>query len=510
MERVREYVQNRIRKACGFLQAFKEKLSLGVRTDLESGLLDPLWTFSTDDTSDGTPESDDVHVPDAFIGSTDHQTTPEEAPQPQFTKGPARFIATNDGSENCMALLVTDSLIRALGDLFEDSLQLETRSGPLEHARIDAREAQMAMDEAQESLEKVKDSLENAEGQERVQELQRVVQQHRRGLLKAERRRNRLEEECRHVERSIALSRNHTLLTLNTAMKEANLLRPRTAVSPVSIDGDESDDESEVSPQQDSVTATPEEYLVSPLSESEQLRQAALEEMDKRSHTLDIVQAKFDNQRRLYEENLATYEQGYKDGTFTFSRTEFDCRKLEYGRKVTRALINAEEAYDRAEENARAVGAIGSNCGQGSVYGQYEESLPDDHMASYIAQKDWGFVHDWLANIPDADELQDPNSHTEGIVTEQDEWDEGQDRPDSASWSEDGEWDIPEAEIQHSASAIDCDFNRKNLDRWQQLCAQPLPDAAPEVWDTWPDAVHMWPVNEVERRHSFGGYSCML
>lgn len=510
MERVREYVQKRIREACGFLQAFKGKVLPEIPADLESGPLDLLRYFpiNHDETSKDTPEIDDVSVPGVFTGSKDDQCEREEEPQPQFTKGPARFIAANDGSEDCMALLVTDSLIRSLGDLFEDSLQLETKSAYLEHAKINAREAQASVDDAQQSLEKFKYSLGNTEGQKRVQELQEVVRQRQRGLLKAGKRKDGLEEECRRVERSIALSRNHTLCVLNTAMKGANLLRQHTALSPVSTGGDESDHESEVSSQQGSMTSASEEYTEPPLSESEQLRQVARGEMEKRSHTLDIVQAKFDNQRRLYEENLATYQQGYEDGTFTFSRTEFDCRKLEYGQKLTRALINAEEAYDRAEEHARAVGAIGSSYGQGSVYGQYEESLPDDHMASYIDQKDWGSVHDWLANIPDADTIQDPNSQDEVMVAEYDESGEGQDGPDSARWSEDGQWDIPEAEIQDSASAIDYDFNRKNLDRWQQLCAQPLPDAAPEAWDTWPDAMHMWPVNEFERRQSFGGYSC--
>ena len=129
-------------------------------------------------------------------------------------------------------------------------------------------------------------------------------------------------------------------------------------------------------------------------------------------------------------------------------------------------------------------------------------------MASYIATKDWNFVHNWLANIPGADELQGSNTQDIAEYTEVDEWDEGQERHDSASGSEDGVWEVPEAEIQDRASAIDCDFNRKNLDRWQKLCAQPLPDASPETWDMWPAAIHMWPVNEVERRHSFGSYSC--
>ncbi|CAF9942657.1 MAG: hypothetical protein ALECFALPRED_009879 [Alectoria fallacina] len=508
MERVRSFVQKRISKAYGLLQVLKGKLLPDFRADVESGPLDPSPPLKIDRSFRDTPELDSVDVPGTFVGPNDHPIEREEAPQTQFTKGPARFIEAHDGSETCTALLVTDTLMTKLDDLFEESLQLEIKSRPLEHARIDAREAQISVDEATESLKKVQESLEKAESQKRVEELQKVVRQQERGLIKACQRRDRLEEEYGRVERSITLSRNHALWVLNTAMKEANLLRPRTVVSPVSTGDDESHGGSEISAQQGSMTSASEDYTEPPLSESEQLRQAVRAEMDKRSCTLDIVQAKFDNQRRLYEENLAEYQQGFGDGTFQFSRTEFDCRKLEYGQKLTRALINAEEAYDRAEERAKAVGAIGPRDSQSPGDGQYDESLPDNHMASYIATKDWGFIHDWLANVPDADMLQNPNSQKNPEYTEDGVWDEERDGLDWTRGNEDGDWDIAEAEIHDSASAVDYDLNRRNLDRWQQLCAQPLPEDSPQAWDTWPEAIHMWPVKEVERRHSFGGYSC--
>ena len=495
MDRVRNFVQKRMSKAYGLLQVFKERLLPEVQTDVESGPSDPSRPWSIDYPFNEPPKFDSVHVPGTFPNSSDHQIERAETPQPNFTKGPARFILANDGSENCTALLVTESLMTKLCDVFEASLQLENKTGPLEHAKIDAHEAQVSADEAEGSLER-------AESPESIQELQRGFQQQERLLYKACRRRDKLEDECRHIERSVELSRDHTLWVLNTAMKEANLLRPHTPLCPISAAVDESDDESEHSLQQESTISASEDYTEPPLNESEQLRQAALQEIDKRSQTLDVVQAKFGNQRSLYEENLAEYQQGFENGTFSFSRTEFDCRKLQYGQRLTRALINAEEAYDRAEEHAKAVGAIGSSVHDPS-YGHYEESLTDDHMNSYIATKDWSFVHHWLANVPGADMLQGPNTGLIAGYTADGEWDEGQERHDSARGSEDDDWDVPEAEIQDSASAIDYDFNRKNLDRWQQLCAPPLPDASPETWGTWPEDIYMWPIKEIKRRHSF-------
>ncbi|KAM0803636.1 hypothetical protein BDR22DRAFT_818828 [Usnea florida] len=508
MERVRNFVQRRISKVYGLLQVFRAGLLLKIQADIESGPLEPLRRSSTDDSFIDTPEVDISHVPNAIRASDEDQNERDEVPQPQFTKGPARFVVANDGSENCMALFVTDTLMTKLNDLLEDKSQFEVISGSLEHARFEARKAQTLVDEAEELVEETKQSLEKDESQERIEELQKVVQQHQRRLEKAGQKRDKLEAHCNRVERSIALSQHQALWAISVAMTEAHLTRPPTAPSHVSDKGDESDNSSEELPQQPPTTSASRYYTEPQLSESEQLRQAAREELDKRSHTLDLIQAKFDNQRNLYEQNLAKYQEGFRDGTYNFSRTIFDCRKLEYSQNVTRALIEAEEAYDEAEEYAKGIGAIGSTCDQDSSYGQYEESLPDDHMASYLAQKDWGSVHKWLANVPDHDMLTDPNSQYNPKCTDNGDWKEDQNGPENAKGSEEDDWDVPEVEIQDSASAIDYDYNRKYLDRWQQLCAQPLPEASPEAWDTWPEAFHMWPVNEIERRQSFGGYSC--
>lgn len=499
MERVRKFVHKKINKAYGLLQVFRGRLLYQVAADIESGPLDPLWQSSIDVPLGDTSKLDNVHIPDTFAGSNGHQIEQEEATQPKYTKGPARFIVTNDGSENCMALLVTDTLMTKLGDFFEDRLQLEIKSGPLEHAKINAREIHL-------SLESAKESLEKAESQERIDEVQKLVEQQEPKLLKACQRRDKLEEEYNRVQRRINVSRDHTQWVLEMAMKEANLLKPHRTPSPEPVADDESDIETRDNSPRGSNASASGNDVESPLTQEELVHRAALEEYGKRSRTLDVVQAKFDNQRCAYEDNLARFHQGLEDGTCNYVRSEFDRRAVEYVSKITRALINAEDAFDQAEAYAKAVGAIDSQYGQPS--GHYEESLPHDRMASYIATKDWGFVHNWLSNVPEADMLQDPNSQDNPEYTEDGNWDEEQDGTHFARGSEDGDWDVPEAEIQDSASAIDYDFNRKNLDRWQQLCAQPLPDAAPEAWDTWPDALHMWPVNEVERRHSFGGHSC--
>ena len=65
--------------------------------------------------------------------------------QQQFTKGPSRFIMANDGSKDCMALLVPDDLIAPLRDLYEDSHHLSGKQGPLDYARREARRSESSI-----------------------------------------------------------------------------------------------------------------------------------------------------------------------------------------------------------------------------------------------------------------------------------------------------------------------------------------------------------------------------
>ena len=493
MEYVRHFVQKKITKAYGLMQVFKEILLPEITADLESGPLNPSQS-SINDAFENASEPDNTHVPDTLSSSNGIKNEEGKVPQPNFTKGRARFIVANDGSEDCMALLVTSTLMEKLADFFEERLQLEIMSGPLEHARYDAQEAQQ-------SLEGAKERLGKAESQEKMDELQKFIEQQGTKLSRACQRKEKLEEHSLRVQNSVNLSRDHTQWVLESAMKEANLLKPHSTPSLDFLDEDESDNGSTASLARGSICSASEDNVETPLSEEEVERQAALEEFERRARTLDVVQAKFDNQRNAYEDNLTRFEQEVNDGTCNYSRSDFDRRAVEYGSKITRALIDAEEAFDQVEAYAKAIGAIDSQYGQ--PYGLYEESLPNEHMAAYIATKDWGFVHKWLAEVPDHDWLEDPNSQRNSEDAEHGECREGQNGSKSATGTEEGDWDVPEVEIQDSASAIDFDFNRKHLDRWQQLCAQPLPEASPEAWDTWPETFHMWPVNETERRHSF-------
>lgn len=472
--RVRNFVLD---KAVGLLQSFKTKLPPKTSGDIEAGLSDATKHPPTNDILQHCPASERSESTPRDLGGDDTQgnISPSRESiaqglkqQQQFTEGPARFVIANDGSKDCVALLVTDTLIAELRNLYEDSHHLSAKQGPLDYARREARSFET-------SIEQIKESIEGAENQETVNELREMVQQQESRLLKIWQRRKELELGTKQLERNVTSCKAQIQWILDTAMKEAEFLEPHRPLTPVTMSDIESEPSTQEEIQQNShnqkgsmngrhnavenVTTGADfqkEHSVVlantvDVPEDVQLRRrVAWESYNENLVTMHKVQALFDNRQQSYETDLADYQQGFANGVYDISRSEFDRSKIRYGQKVTRALINAEEAFEAAKEQAQAVGAIGSDYDDAmSCYGCYEESWPESQLASYLVTKDWSHVHSWLAELPEP-------SHTEELELELDP-------PEVDDWYAD------EVDPADSISQVDFDDCRKDIDRWENI-----------------------------------------
>lgn len=390
--RVRDFILD---KAVGLLQSFKTKLPPKISGDIESGLSDDTQPSPINDrlqhcsgrersgSTPGDPRGSDAQVtnlplnepieqgvkqpPQSTISSSNGPIEQGVNQQPQFTEGPARFVIANDGSKDCMALLVTDTLIAKLRDLYEDRHHLSGRQGPLDYARREARRFEN-------SINQCKESIEAAENQEEVEKLRETIQQQEPHLLLVRQRRDELEKGAKELERNVTSSKAHIQWVLDTAMKEADLLEPHRPLTPVTMTDIESEPGTQEEIHQDTHNGegtkngdhNAVDKVVLPNTddvpeELQSLRRAAWESYDEALVTMHKVQALFDNRQQSYETDLADYQQGFASGIYDISRSEFDRSKIRYGQKVTRALIDAEEAFETAKEHAQAVGAIGSD-----------------------------------------------------------------------------------------------------------------------------------------------------
>ncbi|KAK3175252.1 hypothetical protein OEA41_002499 [Lepraria neglecta] len=261
----------------------------------------------------------------------------EEAERPdqakiQFTAGPTQLIVVDHGSKECTALLVMETFITKLADLFEGNGELLEAEGPIYPLKADARLLEL-------SLEKLQESLEAAESREAAEELEKSRAEKTFQLLKIRQQLQKLEELRSMAEWKVSCSRNYTLHTLEAAMKVANLLRapkPPTAVSNVNDDIGITRRRSMSSSNDSNIGASPEE----------QLRRAAREKLQEQAYYYTDVQAQFDDQKRGYLNNLEQYKKRVKEGEDIFSRSEFDRRALTYGMELNGALIDAEAAFD--------------------------------------------------------------------------------------------------------------------------------------------------------------------
>lgn len=413
--------------------------------------------------------------------------------QPQFTDGPARFVVINDGSKDCLALLVTETFVAKSQDLYEDSHHLSGKQGPLQQVRRATRDAETSM-----SL--VRDSLEVAESQEEAEKLRLIAKKRESELIEARHRKNKIEEGAESLESSIAASRAYTQWVLETAMGEANLFEPHRPLSAFTAADTEDDEnvnevhnqsqnenagngyefqdavqDADGSRQQPLVSANDAEIVASsdnvPADEGS-IRQAAWEDYHDKLETLHKVQAIFDDRQQAYETNLAKFQDGVRTGVYNMSRTEFDRNRVRHGQKITRALIDAEEAFDAAKAYAQAVGATGSNYEQMNYFGDYEESMPEGQMALYNASKDFSDIYTWMANVPEAGDLND----FEPVEVD--------------------DWNAEDLDQTDSISQIDFEEYRKLIDQWQYDCTLARGDG--------PEEYYLGPVNieYLERRHS--------
>lgn len=481
---------NRFRPAFGLLRGgFNGTLSAKALRGVESGPsnvtnLQPQEGAA--DAADNAPQSrgteileanheEHHHLPVASSNADHDHIKQEEHPQPQFTEGPSRFVLANDGSRECVALLVSETFLAKLNDLFQEDRDLGVLDAPLYHAKRDLRNIERSIEEGQ-------NALETAESEKEAEECQKILEQKASELSKIRGWKEELEKERSLVEGNLELSRNHTKWVLETAMGQANLLGPVKPLPAVLVREEEPEDEGEdidATGHLLTTTSSPVASVASDNSEAEVSqedlqRQEAYKEFVERSEYLDIVQEKFDSQGDLYRENLAEYQEMAAAGTIDMSRSDFDRRKVQYGQQLTRALIDAEEEFEEAREHAQALGAIDFDHEHEFYYGaEYEESWPENKIAEYNASHDWGYIEHWIEST------QDSSSQTDVESVEIDEW------------------DAEEVDVNDSISMIDCEEYRQDIDRYRRICAR-LEDPCPEArWLGQPDA------KVLERRLSF-------
>ena len=386
----------------------------------------------------------DPHPKRTYINLGDGEVDKSEPLRQEFTEGPARFTLANDGSKDCIALLVPETFIIKSADLFDWKRKISAMEGPLYHARMDARDLEA-------SLNNIRISLGAAETEESAEAFRRQIRLQKHDLHNIRQRLGQLEEAYSSAELESSRARNHTQYVLESAMEAAGLLRrsnPAASLKapPLASAVDHGDDDDNIGrnaevAMQESIDPN---IQTEPAKSSEELaRQEVLERLEESWYQYARAQAQFDNRKDLYDRNLAEYQRRAASGECLLSRSDFDCQAVAWGQQLTGALIYAEAVFDQAQEDARAVKVTRSTIDEKSCH-KSNLSVPDEFACDDASEKRRA-IDAWAANAT-------ASSECSGDV-DIDDWDSGT------------------VEIWDSVSAVDYGTYGKQIVRWQDVCA---------------------------------------
>ena len=368
-----------------------------------------------------------------------------DALRQDFTEGPARFVMSNDGSKDCIALLVPATFVDKLAELFESERKIGAIEGQLYHARSDVRDLES-------SLDNIQNSLKAAKTQESAEALGRRIGLQGYDLQDIRRRLKQLEEAYSLAELESSRARNHTNYVLESAMEAAGLLKHPSPAAPQKAPSltdavDHGDDDHIIGRNAEFIEQGP----VNPNSPTERAKSAkglaqqeVLERLGESRYKYDQAQALFDSRNDLYDHNLAEYQLRTANGECPFSRSEFDRKAVVWGQQVTGALIYAEAVFDQAREAARAMKATNSTIDEVSRDPSDMSEL-DELWGDHASEKRRA-IDAWASNV-------EASSECSGDVEVDDDWDAGT------------------VQVWDSVSAVDYGTYGKQIVRWQGICA---------------------------------------
>ncbi len=260
---------------------------------------------------------------------------------PPYTEGPSRVILANDGTKDCLALLLTPDLVAALNQVTHDIRELERKDGALE--RIESE-----LDDLASKSHDAEETIRNPRYQDRAEEMQLALEILQLKHQEAEERKKQLKTALVPFEINLKISTYQSQGILEEALLEACLLDPPEPESPP-IFHDADDD---ISTSSYSEAPGTYERSLQPDPGQQPLHQARMDAI--RSYeTLRASQDRFDGRQADYERKLADFQRA--EARFEDTRTVFDHRHIRHVQNLTRDLIAAEQGYKIAKAKARAL-----------------------------------------------------------------------------------------------------------------------------------------------------------
>ena len=407
-------------------------------------------------------------------GSPTEQERPQQLPNPvvnnsnpiqeqEFVDGPGHIIFINERGKRCPAMCFNDfwlSLIKQIAVLRREVAQRDEsfQKAQLEIEQIKSSDRSTSLEEARRAVQA---AIKNQED----------IEAGLPGLIEAQRQCEVLTQENKWPKFRLETSRSLAQLMTEQILTSENLMdlssskpqqpaehpkwglrdpapNPEQTVEEVPISN-----EPECSPTW-GVTRLPprplEDDQITPHQLALRKLRFAAEEVAEYQEGLTYTQEEYPHElaaRKRY------HQQSYPDRPASTTQTEDDLDILHKTQHATRLLIQAEEAYDRAEQHAVDVGfgdivADPRACYYGEFYNEFPRRV---EYVLAMSPADRARVEDWMASVPDPAGVEEAQGlEGEGAVEVDD-------------------WDAREVEVFDSVSLFATDIYRKKIDKWNEI-----------------------------------------
>ena len=381
----------------------------------------------------------------------------------EFVDGPGHIVFVDERGKHCPAICFNRSLLSMFNSIAVFSREIQGRDGAIQKARIELQKIGSSAQFAglEDAKRKVKEAV----------QIQEDIEAGIPELIEARRRCEALAEDNKWSKLRLDNSREIARFVIEQILDRENLLnipssKPQEPIKdtkehslePAPIP-EKTMDDTNMSNGPESISATSTTRLPSPNNTEERVspRQLALrhfrwaeEELEYRHRHFTFMQEEY---AQVAAANRIYHREQYPDRPASTTQTDTDLEGLQKKQNATRALIEAEEAYDRAEQHAEALG-LGDilvdphACYLGEYYNDFSPRAPKNPPVFSVGRPR---VEAWMASIPMVAAAVEPQ------------------RQEDAEEVAGDDWEAKSVEMFESVSVVACDSYRKKIDRWQEI-----------------------------------------
>lgn len=350
----------------------------------------------------------------------------------QLTEGSSRIVMANDGTKDCMALLLTKELIMEFKYIIAETRELETAEDKRYKASRKATDAELEAKAIQSEAERTKDP-------DLIRDLPKSIEIQTQIFVENTARADSLSTKVFIRRANLTHSQNAFQRIFRNALQEIDL-----SALPA-VDMEYPGPSVAVEDEQESIAES--ETDESMISVESLFRHNAARDMDSAVHALQERRAVFENRHNDYDRELEQFLFALSNGTTGCTRSLFDRYAFVDGQELTRALIEAEADHESAMKRAKALGVLENGY---------------DQESNFVSDISDGYYESFEAEMKAAVDKTSIRSWTDKIVCSQpEELEERQEADD---------WDAKSIDISDSISLVDHTRNRKRIDRWRDIC----------------------------------------